>query len=112
MKSVLPFASLIVVGLLGSLHSLPPERHSSVTPEQEVRDQDSLTLVAGIIEAIDPHTQTITLKTDQGRIILLRVNNLHACSRAAIGTQVYIRMDRNDADWATTVSSQGPQARM
>jgi hypothetical protein len=112
MKSTLPFMSLVVVGLLGSLHSPPPDSHSSITPEQEVRVQDSLTIVAGTIEAVHPDTQTIAIKTDQGQIVLLRLNHLHALSPLAIGTRVHVEIDWNDADWASRAFPPDSHSRM
>jgi hypothetical protein len=112
MKSALPFVSLVLVGLLGSLHSPPSDSHSSITSEQEVRAQDRLTIVAGMIEALHPDTHTITVKTDQGRIVLLRLNSLRAFSRLAIGTRVRVEIDWNDDDWATRAFPQDTHSRI
>jgi hypothetical protein len=112
MKSALPFVSLILVGLLGSLHSPPSDSHSSITSEQEARAQDRLTIVAGMIEALHPDTQTITVKTDQGRIVLLRLNSLRAFSRLTIGTRVRVEIDWNADGWATRVFSQDAHSQI
>jgi hypothetical protein len=112
MKFVLPFFSMVLVGLLGSLHSPPSDSHSSITSEQEVQVQESLTSVTGTIEALHPETQTITIKTDQGRIVLLRLNNLRAFSRLAIGTRVHVDVDWNDADRASRLSHPDSHARI
>ncbi|HET7058502.1 MAG TPA: hypothetical protein VFI05_07200 [Nitrospiraceae bacterium] len=105
MKVALPFASLILIGLLGSLHSPPTDSHSSIAPEEDTYIHHGRTIVDGTIKFLHPETQTITIKTDRGRIFIFRLSDLQGFDHLRTGTHVHLEIDWNeDDDWPNRFS--------
>lgn len=112
MKSALSFVSVVLVGLLGSLHSRPADSQSSITSEQEVEVQDGLTVVTGMIEALHPGTQTATIRTDQNRILFVRWNSGEGLAGVKVGTRLHVEIDWNGADWTSRLIPEDSHSRM
>lgn len=112
MKSALSFVSVVLVGLLGSLHSPPADLQSSITSEQEVEVQDGLTVVTGMIEALHPGTQTATIRTDQNRILFVRWNSGEGFAGVKVGTRLHMEIDWNGADWTSRLIPEDSHSRM
>ncbi|MDQ6732622.1 MAG: hypothetical protein M3Z35_00685 [Nitrospirota bacterium] len=88
MKFTLPFVSLMLVGLLGSLHAPPTDSPTSLGPGQDARVQDGLTIVAGTVEALYPETHTVAIKTDHGRVVILQLYDFRKFALLKAGTRV------------------------
>jgi hypothetical protein len=105
MKFTLPFVSLMLVGLLGSLHTPSTDPSTSIGARQDAQVQDSLKIVDGTIEALYPETHTVAIKTDRGRVVVLQLYDFRKFALLQAGTRVRVKIGWNEAGWPNRFSS-------
>jgi hypothetical protein len=83
---------MIGVGLLGSLHSLPFTSESSSGHRTGIPFERGVTVVSGIIEAIDARTSSLTIRTDQGASVSIQFTREGQLERFQQGDRVDVEI--------------------
>jgi hypothetical protein len=87
-----PFLAVIGVGLLGSLQSVPFTSESRPGHQTDIPFERGLTIVSGIIEAIDQGTSSLTIRTDQGESVSIRLTQKGQLERFHKGDRVDVEI--------------------
>jgi hypothetical protein len=87
-----PFLTVVGIGLLGSLHSVPFGSESYPKHRTDMPFERGLTIVNGIVEGIDQQTSSLTIRTDQGESVRIQLTQKGQLERFHKGDRVDVEI--------------------
>jgi hypothetical protein len=87
-----PFLAVIGIGLLGSLHSVPFTSELYPRHRTDIPFERGVTIVSGIVEAINQRTSSLTIRTDQGESVSIHLTPQGQLERFHKGDRVDIEI--------------------
>jgi hypothetical protein len=87
-----PFLAVIGIGLVSSLHSVPFTSDSYPRHRTDIPFERGLTIISGIVEAIDQRTSSLAIRTDQGESVSIQLTQKGQLERFQQGDRVDVEI--------------------